>query len=136
MLPRRLDGHNIRHAVEIRHASFISPAFVGLLRKQSVAAVLVDSDKHPMVADVTGDFVYVRLQRTVKTVKTGYTAGDLDIWARRTQVWADGGTPDDLALIAGSVRPKKTKRDVFVYMIAGAKEKAPAAAMALIERVL
>jgi uncharacterized protein YecE (DUF72 family) len=135
LLPRQLDGRPIRHAVEIRHASFINPEFVDLLRKHSVAPVLVDSEKHPMIADVAADFVYARLQRTVETVQTGYAAGDLDSWAKRAQIWADGGTPDDLPLIAPTARPKKTKRDVFVYMISGAKVRAPAAAMALIERV-
>src|SRR5262249_6175208 len=88
LLPHALDGRPIRSAVEVGHASFINPDFIALLRKHSVAPVLVDSDKHPMVADVTADFVYARLQRTVETVQTGYAASDLDSWARRAQMWA------------------------------------------------
>jgi len=139
LLPRQLEGQAIRHAVEVRHASFLDPGFIGLLRKHSVAPVLVDSDKHPMIADTTADFVYARLQRTVETLDTGYSPAALDVWAKRAQVWADGGTPEDLATIAELAAPKarqrRAKRDVFVYMISGAKVRAPAAAMALIERL-
>jgi uncharacterized protein YecE (DUF72 family) len=67
-------------------------------------------------------------------VKTGYPAAALDAWAKRAKTWNAGGVPDDLAARAGQ-KPAKAKRDVFVYMIAGAKERAPAAAMALIERL-
>src|SRR4249920_2602285 len=63
LLPHRLDGRALRHAVEVRHESFLTPAFVELLRKHSVAVATVDSDKHPLIADVTSDFVYARLQR-------------------------------------------------------------------------
>ncbi len=96
LLPQRLDGMSIRHVVEVRHASFVDAAFVDLLRKFSVAVVLVDSDKHPLIADVTTDFVYLRLQRTSEKEKTGYPPRALDTWARRSRAWADGGAPDDV----------------------------------------
>ena len=134
LLPQRLDGKVIRHAVEVRHESFLDPAFIALLRKFSVAVVLVESDKHPVMADVTADFVYARLQRTSDKEKTGYPPRALDAWAKRAQTWAGGGAPDDVATIAGS-SPAPGKRDVFIYMISGAKVRAPAAAMALIERL-
>jgi uncharacterized protein YecE (DUF72 family) len=134
LLPQRLDGIAIRHAVEVRHQSFLTPAFVALLRKYSVAPVLVDSDKHPLIADVTGDFVYARLQRTEEEVATGYQPPALDLWAKRAQAWANGRAPDDLPTLAPAPAGKG-KRDVFVYMISGAKVRAPAAAMALIERL-
>jgi len=130
----KLEGRAIRHAVEVRHASFVDAAFIALLRKLSVAAVLVESDKHPLIADVTADFVYARLQRTSEKAKTGYPPQALAAWAERAQAWAEGGGPDDLATIAGPT-PAAAQRDVFVYMIAGAKVHAPAAAMALIERL-
>ena len=134
LLPQQLDGKAIRHAVEVRHASFLVPGFIELLGKFSVAVVLVDSEKHPLIADVTSDFVYARLQRTSEKVQTGYTPAVLDTWAKRAQAWAAGGASADLATIAGK-SPAKKQRDVFVYMISGAKVRAPAAAMALIERV-
>jgi uncharacterized protein YecE (DUF72 family) len=134
LLPSRLDGRPLRHAVEVRHQSFCVPEFTELLRKFSVAVVAVDSDKHPLIADVTSDFVYARLQRTADKVATGYAPAALDAWAKRAKTWAAGGAPADLATISGKP-PAKTPRDVFAYMISGAKVRAPAAAMALIERV-
>lgn len=134
LLPQHLDGRPVRHAVEVRHESFLAPAFIALLRKFSVAPVLVESDKHPLIADVAANFVYARLQRTSEKEKTGYSARALDVWAKRAQSFAAGGSPDDLATIAQTV-PEPAQRDVFIYMISGAKVRAPAAAMALIERL-
>ena len=71
-------GKPIRHVLEVRHESFVAPAFIELARKHSVAIVLVDSDKHPLFADVTSDFVYLRLQRTSEKAKTGYPPRALD----------------------------------------------------------
>jgi uncharacterized protein YecE (DUF72 family) len=133
LLPQRLDGRAIRHAVEVRHESFLVADFIALLRKFLVAPVLVESDKHPLIADVTADFVYGRLQKAAEKVPTGYAPAGLDTWATRARMWENGGAPDDLKPIAGT--PAKQKRDVFLYMIAGAKVRAPAAAMALIERL-
>ena len=135
LLPKELDGRAIRHVVEVRQASFLVPAFIDLLRKFSVAVVLVESGKHPLIADVTSDFIYARLQGTSEKENTGYPVKALDLWAKRAQTWAVGGAPDDLSPIGGKA-PAKAKRDVFIYMISGAKVRAPAAAMALIERLL
>jgi uncharacterized protein YecE (DUF72 family) len=132
LLPRRVDGNPMRHVIEARHASFHEAACIDLARKHSVALALVDSEKAAPIADVTGEFVYARLQRTSDKVETGYRRPQLEIWAKRAQTWADGGVPDDLPASAGTA-PTKKKRDVFIYMIAGAKVRAPAAAMALIE---
>jgi uncharacterized protein YecE (DUF72 family) len=134
-LPQRLDGMAIRHAVEVRHESFLNASFIELLRKFSVAVAVVESDKHPLIADVTSDLVYVRLQRTAETVTTGYPPRALDAWAKRAQEWANGGVPDDLSTILES-SPAQLKRNVFMYMISGAKVRAPAAALALIERLM
>jgi len=134
LLPPRLDGRPLRHVVEVRHESFLAPAFIELLRKFSVAAVVVESDKHPLIADVTADFVYARLQRTSEKEKTGYPSRALELWADRARSWAAGAAPDDLDTIAAPL-PQSGKRDVFIYMISGAKVRAPAAAMALIERL-
>jgi uncharacterized protein YecE (DUF72 family) len=134
LLPARLDGRAMRHVIEVRHASFVDPAFIVLVRKAAVAIALVDSDKHPLIADVTADFVYARLQRTSEKVKTGYTPSVLGLWAKRAKIWDAGGVPKDLSTLAGQV-PTKRQRDVFIYMIAGAKARAPAAALALIEQL-
>src|SRR4051812_44234498 len=134
LLPRQMGGQTIRHAVEVRHKSFVTPEFLTLLRKFSVAPVLVESEKHPLIADVTSDFVYARLQRTREDVPTGYPPKALAIWAKRAQTFADGGAPEDLPTITASAQAK-SKRDVFIYMISGAKVRAPAAAMALIDEL-
>jgi uncharacterized protein YecE (DUF72 family) len=134
LLPHRLDGKSIRHVVEVRHASFVDAAFVELLRKFAVAPVLVESGKHPLIADVAGDVVYARLQGTSEKERTGYPPKALDAWAKRARAWEAGGAPDDLAPIVAQALPK-APRDVFIYMISGAKVRAPAAAMALIERL-
>jgi uncharacterized protein YecE (DUF72 family) len=134
LLPRRLDGKALRHVLEVRHASFVDPAFISLARKAAVGIALVDSDKHPLIADVTADFVYARLQRTSEELNTGYSASVLELWANRAKTWAGGGVPKELPAIVDHA-PAKKERDVFMYMIAGAKARAPAAAMALIEQL-
>jgi len=134
LLPAKLDGRPIRHAVEVRQETFMTPDFIALLRKHAVAPVLVESKKHPMIADVTSDFIYARLQDTSEEIKTGYRPEALDAWAKRALAWEKGGTPDDLPTIADKTRAKG-KRDVFIFMISGAKVRAPAAATALIERL-
>jgi len=111
---------DVRHAVEVRHESFVTPDFVALARKAGVAIVLVESDKHPPIDEATADFTYARLQKTKKDVETGYTRPQLRKWAERARQWEAKG---------------KRKRDVFIYLISGAKERAPAAAMALIEEL-
>jgi uncharacterized protein YecE (DUF72 family) len=134
LLPRQVEGLAIRHAVEVRHQSFLTEAYIDLLRKHGVAPVLVESAKHPMIADVAADFVYLRLQGTSAKVKTGYPPAALDARAKRARAFEAGGAPADLATVAKG-KLAKARRDVFVYMISGAKERAPAAAMALIERL-
>jgi uncharacterized protein YecE (DUF72 family) len=64
----------------------------------------------------------------------GYSPAEIAKWAQRIKRWASGGVPDDLPVLA-SEKPPKIPRDCFVYVISGAKERAPAAAMALIEEL-
>jgi uncharacterized protein YecE (DUF72 family) len=135
LLPRRLNGRPMRHAIEVRHRSFVETRFVVLLRRAEVAVAFADSDVHPSIADLTADFVYARLQRTTEGEPTGYGPADLDRWAERCRTWADGGEPDDLPRIGSAASGPCTPRSCFVYMISGAKVRAPAAAMALIERL-
>src|SRR5918998_2618906 len=72
LLPREVDGRPIRHVVEVRHDSFRVPAFIALLRGQGVPVVHADADNFPAIADVTGDFVYARLQRSAEDEPAGY----------------------------------------------------------------
>ena len=134
LLPREQNGRQMKHVVEVRSETFLVPEFVDLLREHEVAVVYADSDDYPAIADVTAPFVYMRLQRTQPTIDTGYSVDDLDLWAGRSKLFAAGGAPDDLVRFHPKAPPKK-KRDVYVYMISGAKVRAPGAAMALIGRV-
>jgi uncharacterized protein YecE (DUF72 family) len=133
LLPARQDGHRLRHAIEVRHESFLTPDFVNRARDAGVAIVFADKPKYPAIADLTADFVYARLQDAKEEVETGYDADALDRWADTARAWATGAAPEGL----GYIEPAKgaATRDVFVFMINGAKVRAPAAAMALLERL-
>ncbi len=138
LLPRALDGLRLRHVLEVRHASFLCAEYLELAGRQHIATVFTDSPKFPSFADVTGDFVYARLMRSESSVDTGYAAKDLDTWTERAQIWAAGADPADLPRIDETVpgNPKKSApRDVFIYFISAAKERNPAAAKALAERL-
>jgi uncharacterized protein YecE (DUF72 family) len=114
LLPRQVDGVRLRHALEVRNASFKDKRFYDLARKHNAAIVFADHENHPEIDEPTADFTYARLMRTEEDVPTGYTPAALRGWAKRAQGWAKRG-------------------DVFVYFISGAKVRAPAAAQALIE---
>ena len=135
ILPETLDGQKLNHAVEVRHGSFGNEAFIRLLREQGVVPVFVDSEDYPSIADVTGDMVYARLQRGSEAIETGYASEDLDEWAKRASVWAEGNVPGDLPLVDPAHTSDKRPRDVFVYFIHEGKLRAPTAAMSLIERL-
>jgi uncharacterized protein YecE (DUF72 family) len=136
LLPASHDGVTLRHVIEAGHESFADPAFVALLKeaKAEVAQVILDDPDHPTIADVTADFVYLRLERSREDVETGYPANELDAWAKRLKAYAAGGVPGDLPALTGDT-PAKTPRDVFCFFISGAKVRNPAGAMAMIERV-
>ena len=134
LLPRKLDGRELRHVVEVRHDSFCTPAFPALLRGFSVPVVFAEHGTYPAIADVTGDFVYARLQKGSDAIKTCYPPKALDAWAKRFETWAGGGEPSDLPRV-DKTSAKKIPRDVFAYVIHEGKVNAPAGAMQLIERV-
>ena len=133
-LPQERGGRQLRHALEVRHETFKDPAFVELAAKAGVGIVFADSDDYPAIPDPTADFIYARLQRSEEDEATGYPAKGLDLWAKRAKEWEKGGTPDGLDLIGGGAVKAKA-RDVFVYFIAGAKVRNPAAAQALIAKL-
>jgi len=134
MLPDKLDGVPARHVLEVRHESFACPEFVALARKHGAGIVVADHDEHPQIADLTADFVYARLMRTQANISTGYDEASLAQWAGIAREWAAGGQPKDLSYVTDG-QPDDRPRAVFAYFIAGAKERNPAAAMALAERL-
>jgi len=134
LLPTSHAGVALRHAVQVRHESFACAEFIALARAANVAIVFADSADYPAIADVTGDFVYARLENAQEPVITGYDDAALDRWAAAAQTWARGGQPSGLPY-ASTEAPARTPRETFVFFINGAKVRAPAGAMALIERL-
>jgi len=132
-LPHEMGGQRLRHVLEVRHESFCNEGFISLARKYKAAICLALSDKYPLIADVTSDFIYARLQTSQADEETGYAPKDLDLWAARAKHWSKGEAVDDLPLIGTAEKHKGV--DCFVYFIAAAKERNPAAAMALMERI-
>jgi uncharacterized protein YecE (DUF72 family) len=135
LLPKELDGIRLRHALEPRHDSFHTPAYPALLRRHGVANVYAKHAKYPEIADLTTDFVYARLQTGDDACETAYEPPELDAWAGRMQTWAAGGSPDGLPVVDADYEAPLTPRDVFAFIIHEGKIRAPAGAMALIERV-
>ena len=113
LLPETLDGLKLRHAIEPRHGSFRDDKFFDLCRARNIAIVFEDSDEYPCIEADTADFAYARLQRMNEDVPTGYDDAALDGFAERARKWTGAG------------------RDSYIFMINGAKVRAPAAALAL-----
>jgi uncharacterized protein YecE (DUF72 family) len=114
LLPEKLNKQPLRHALEVRHDSFASDAFMSLARERNIAVVTVESDKHPLIVEPTADFAYARLELSQSEEPTGYAKPALKKWARAARDW-------------------EKKGDVFLYFISGAKERNPAAAMEMLK---
>ena len=133
-----LQGHagSLRHVLEVRHESFIDPDFVALARRYQVAVVYTDSDSYPSFAATTANFIYARLMRSDAALATGYPEESLALWVERARTWARGDEPEDLPRVGTApiqAEPRQAEpRDVFIFMINGAKQQAPAAARHLL----
>ena len=119
LLPQAVDGRRLRHVLDVRHESFATPAFIALARRYGCVPVHTDSEKFPAIADAEADFAYLRLMRSQADVPTGYPPEAIAQWAAGVRAWTGGERP----------------RDVFVYFINGAKERAPAGAMELMAQL-
>jgi uncharacterized protein YecE (DUF72 family) len=133
LLPKSIDGVALRHAVEVRNASFRTLAFVDLARSHGIGIVIAGDSEFPLIADLTTPFVYARIMGTRQDEACGYSDAALGAWARRAGLWASGGAPDDLAPI--TPHTETDGRDVFLYVISGFKALNPLAATALIEKI-
>ncbi|OJF91071.1 DUF72 domain-containing protein [Pararhizobium antarcticum] len=131
LLPEKQDGLTLRHAVEVRHESFRVPEFASLLARHKVAVVCADHADYPMIADVTGGFVYARLQTGSDDVDTCYDDARLDLWAGRLKNWAAGGDSADLAHADPERTTEKKPRDVYAFFITEGKVNAPNGARTL-----
>ncbi len=134
LLPAKAGGQRLRHALEIRDRALFTPELLGLLRARNIALVFAGSDEHPSYADITADFTYARLMLARSGLAQGYPDAELDAWARRAREWADGGDPADLPHVEAPVA-SGTPREAFVFFIASTKERNPAAAQALLQRL-
>jgi uncharacterized protein YecE (DUF72 family) len=117
LLPETLDGRKLRHALDLRNASFDDPAFIELARRKGMAIVHSDHPEYPLIEADTADFIYARVIKAQEDLDAGYSAADLDFWADKLRNWAAEG------------------RDVYLFFISGAKVRNPAAARAVIERL-
>ncbi len=134
LLPTSVQGLPLRHVLDVRHDSFKCPEYLALPRRHGAATVFTESDDYPRMADLTGPFVYARVMRTQADEAEGCTPSVLDALASCVQCWRDGDEPQGLPRVAPLVAAQ-APRDVFMFFISGAKEKAPAAAMALRRRL-
>ena len=124
----------LRHAIEVRHESFMDPAFIALLRKYKVALVVADTaGKWPYMEDVTADFMYLRLHGDAELYASGYSEKALQHWAARIRAWTTGGQPDDAQLVSAKAPPKRARRDLYCYFDNDIKVHAPHDARRLIE---
>jgi uncharacterized protein YecE (DUF72 family) len=112
-----VDGNRaLRHAVEIRHESFLTDGFVDLLRKHRIALVIAETARRwPMTEDITADFVYMRLHGDKALYRSGYSDRSLDRWARRIAAWHRGAEPRDARKISRKKPPSRAPRDVFCF---------------------
>jgi uncharacterized protein YecE (DUF72 family) len=128
----RVDARRpLRHAVEIRHDSFRSPAFIRQLRRHRIALVVADTVDWPLLMDVTADFMYCRLHGSEQLYVSGYGEADLNRWAARARAWARGGEPRDAVRVLPRSAMRPRGRDVFVFFDNDAKVRAPPDAAAL-----
>jgi uncharacterized protein YecE (DUF72 family) len=126
----------LRHAVEIRHPSFIDPAFIALLRRYRIGLVVADTaGKWPLLEDLTADFVYVRLHGDQELYASGYSDAALDRWADRIRIWAAGGQVADAHRASPGDAAARQKRDVYVYFDNDVKVHAPYDAAHLAQRL-
>jgi uncharacterized protein YecE (DUF72 family) len=106
----------IRHAIEIRHESFLTDRFVELLREHKIALVIAETARRwPMTEDITAEFVYMRLHGDKELYRSGYSDRSLDRWARRIAAWHRGSEPRDARKISNLKPPSRKPRDVFCF---------------------
>ena len=135
LLPSSADGLPLRHVMDVRHDSFCTPEYLALARRHGVATVLTESDDYPTIFDAHSGLVYARIMRTESGLAEGCTPQTLDALAGCARLLQAGGLPDGMPRHDGVPGVPGTPREVYLYFISGAKERAPAAAMALLRRL-
>lgn len=130
------ENRPLRHALEVRHESFVDPSFIALLRKYNVALVVADTaGKWPYREDVTADFMYLRLHGDKELYASGYSEAALDRWAARISAWSAGTEPPDAVRVSDTAAPRRASRDIYCYFDNDIKVKAPFDARRLIDKL-
>lgn len=130
------ENRPLRHAIEIRHPSFVDPDFIARLRRHGLALVVADTAKRwPLLEDLTADFVYMRLHGDIELYASGYDDKALDFWARRIDRWRRGGQVEDARLASSEAAGPASRRDVFCYFDNDIKVRAPYDAARLAQRL-
>lgn len=119
LLPSTAEGLPLRHVLDVRHESFDCAQYLALARRYGCATVHTDAPQFPAIADAGADLAYIRLMRSAAACATGYPPAELAAWAAGARTWVAGGA----------------QRQVFLYFINAAKERAPAAALELMRAV-
>jgi uncharacterized protein YecE (DUF72 family) len=110
------ENRPLRHAIEIRHESFLDSSFIELLRAHNIALVIAETaGLWPMIHDITADFVYLRLHGDKELYRSGYSDKALERWARRIRTWSTGGEPDDARKVLNRKPPSSNERDIYCY---------------------
>lgn len=128
--------HRLRHALEVRHESFLCDDAIRLLHEYGVALVFSHSkDRWPYVEDITAGFVYLRLHGPGKLYASPYDRRALAYWSDRVRCWHEGGQPADAATVGTRRPPRRKGRDVYVYFDNTDKVHAPENAQTMAERL-
>jgi uncharacterized protein YecE (DUF72 family) len=126
----------MRHAVEIRHESFATPAFVAMLRRHDIALVVADTaGRWPLLEDLTSDFVYVRLHGDEELYASGYGDAALRRWSQRIRTWSEGSQVGDARLASPRSVGTRPRRDVYCYFDNDVKVHAPYDAATLMRKL-
>lgn len=126
----------VRHALEVRHASFVDAAFIAQLRRHRVALVVADTaGKWPFLEDVTANFMYVRLHGDKELYASGYSDKALQRWRRHIDAWRKGTEPRDAERCSKERPSSRVRRDIYCYFDNDTKVKAPFDAQRLMERL-
>jgi uncharacterized protein YecE (DUF72 family) len=135
MLPRKVDGHRLQHALEVRNPAAWTPELLTAARAQGAALVFSGSEEYPSFADPTAEFIYARVMRSRANLRAGYPARAIQQWSLRAARWARGEDTPDLPHLAAEA-PAGPSREVYVLFIGAAKQRNPGAAMALRDQLM
>lgn len=126
----------IRHAMEVRHPSFVDEAFIAQLRRHNVALVVADTaGKWPFLEDVTAGFMYLRLHGDKELYASGYTNAALNRWCKHIDAWRKGSQPRDAERCSSKAPRKRATRDIYCYFDNDTKVKAPFDAHTLMDKL-